>query len=91
MEMGSQKGELSCYTTPCSPLQNQLEEAHFTFQTGRSLYFITQEEEEVEVKEEEERFSSCSATAQPMKDLHNLANKKPLQFKLPVYSNGLSI
>ena len=40
-------------------------------------------------QQEEERFSPCLVTAQPMRDDHNSANEKPLYFKLLVSSNGL--
>lgn len=40
---------------------------------------------------EEEGLSSALATAQPMRERHNSANEKPLQFELSVYPNGLFV
>ena len=40
-------------------------------------------------QQEDERFSSFLATAQPMRDCHHSANEKPIYFKLQVYYKGV--
>ena len=42
-------------------------------------------------QQEEEKFSTCLATAEPMRVSHNSAKEKPLYCKLPVSSNGLFV
>ena len=41
--------------------------------------------------QEEDRFSPCLATAQPMRDYHYSANEKPLYLELPVSSSRLFV
>jgi len=70
MESGGQKGVLSCHTIHYSPLQTHPAETYPAFPIGRS-------------QKDEGKFLPCLATAQPIKDCHNSANKKSLCFQTP--------
>lgn len=77
-ESGCWRWELSCppLTAICRP------------QTGRDVPCVANRKKVIAllVQQEKGRFSLCPTTIQPIRDYYNSANKKPLEFKLPVSS-----
>lgn len=62
-------------------------------QTGKGIYYISNRKmfSTLPPQEEERRFPPCLAIAQPMRNWNKSDNRKPLDFKFSVFSNGFFV